>query len=293
MSLLDCHPIAKLVKAKKFDEWNNKRICGFDELIAKFCCPTAKKFMALENSSNIETVSALSLTKTITEPSKQNEHHHRNLFKLGKPKSMSKGLFATKIVPIYLPVYIYLHILPTASGHLNKTIKETDGTNAINNATQQNHYQRNNITMPYLNVINQPTGTFPGLPPPYPIIHNVPRGTRHSSRIYDQFHQNRNLNYTMNNFAMRHWQQHGAVFDLSQSDDNDDQNQCQNGLFMNPDADPNTPIETDIEFDTYNDKTHSNEIPINETKILEIIISFLQFYLRAAHDRTAVPLRYA
>ena len=126
MSLLDCHPIAKLVKAKKFDEWNNKRICGFDELIAKFCCPTAKKFMALENSSNIETVSALSLTKTITEPSKQNEHHHRNLFKLGKPKSMSKGLFATKIVPIYLPVYIYLHILPTASGHLNKTIKEID-----------------------------------------------------------------------------------------------------------------------------------------------------------------------
>ena len=75
----------------------------------------------------------------------------------------------------------------------------------------------------------------------------------------------------MNNYANRHWQLHGSVFDLSQSDENDDQNQSVKQLLMNPDADPNTPIETAIEFDTDNDKTHSNEIPINETRILEII----------------------
>ena len=104
-SLPECHPIANLVKAKEFNELNKKQICGFDELIAKYCCPTAKTFMPLENSSNIEKASASLTLKTVTtESSKQNGN-------LGEPKSFSKGLFAKKIIPIYIYTYIYCQLL--------------------------------------------------------------------------------------------------------------------------------------------------------------------------------------
>ena len=125
-SLPDCHPLAKLVEAKQFNELNNRQICGFDAFIAKYCCPTAENFIPSESSANIETASALTKTAT-TESSKQNGNLGR-VFKLGEPKRFTQGLLSAKIIPSFdsFIILTLLNRLPTSSGTLNQTTKEIE-----------------------------------------------------------------------------------------------------------------------------------------------------------------------
>ena len=111
-----------MVQAKEFNELNNKEIFGFEALIPKYCCPTAKNFIPSESSANIETTSALSITKT--EPSKQNRNLGK-VFKLGEPKRFTKGLLAAKIIPSFF-ILTLINRLPTTSGTLNQTREEIE-----------------------------------------------------------------------------------------------------------------------------------------------------------------------
>ena len=122
-SLPDCHPLAKLVEAKQFNELKNRQICGFDAFIAKYCCPTAKKLIPSESSAIIEPASALTKTAT-TESSKQNGNLGK-VFKLGEPKRFTQGLLSAKIIPSFdsFIILTLVNRLPTSSGTLNQTTK--------------------------------------------------------------------------------------------------------------------------------------------------------------------------
>ena len=122
-SLPDCHPLAKLVKAEEFNELKNRQICGFDAFIPKYCCPTAKHFISSDSSANIETASALSITKT-AKSSTKNENY-KKAFKLGEPNSFI--IHHAKIVPAFdkFIILTLMNRLSTTSSQLNQTTKET------------------------------------------------------------------------------------------------------------------------------------------------------------------------
>ena len=103
----------------------NRQICGFDAFIAKYCCPTAKNFIPSESSGNIETASALSITKTVTAESSTKNENHKRAFKLGQPKSFI--IHHAKIVPAFdkFIILTLINRLPTTSGLSNQTLKES------------------------------------------------------------------------------------------------------------------------------------------------------------------------
>ena len=130
--LAECNPLAKLVKAKKYNELKNWQICEFDEFTPKYCCPTPENFKPTENLAVNETeklydpASASSNIKVIKAESSPQNGSRQNFLKLGEPQNFRKGLLAEKIVPNF-DSFILLTILHkvqnTSSDNLKKTLR--------------------------------------------------------------------------------------------------------------------------------------------------------------------------